>query len=73
MAQNDETLLKELYDDMYKAMIAKDTGALGGMMADSSALIHMTGMSQPRSEYLKAIADGTLNYYSSHSSLSVRD
>ena len=64
MAQSDVTLLKGFYDDMYKAMIAKDTVALGGMMADSSALIHMTGMRQPRREYLKAIADGTLNYYS---------
>lgn len=64
MAQNDETLLKELYDDMYEAMIVKDTTMLGEMMADNSALIHMTGMRQPRREYLRAIADGTLNYYS---------
>ena len=64
MAQSDETLLKELYTSMYKAMIAKDTTLLGEMMAEDSALIHMTGMRQPRREYLKAIADGTLNYYS---------
>ena len=45
-------------------MIDKDTSMLGEMMADNSALIHMTGMRQPRREYLRAIADGTLNYYS---------
>ena len=65
MAHNEEIHLKELYDDMYKAMIAKDTTMLGEMMADDLALIHMTGMRQPRREYLMAIADGTLNYYSS--------
>ena len=64
MSQNDERCLKELYTEMYKAMIAKDTFTLGEMMADDAALIHMTGMRQPRREYLKAIADGTLNYYS---------
>ena len=64
MAQNEEKHLKELYTVMYKAMIAKDTTMLGEMMVDNSALIHMTGMRQPRREYLRAIADGTLNYYS---------
>ncbi|MBD5235489.1 MAG: nuclear transport factor 2 family protein [Barnesiella sp.] len=64
MAQNEEKHLKGLYTVMYKAMIAKDTTMLGEMMADNSALIHMTGMRQPRREYLRAIADGTLNYYS---------
>ncbi len=64
MAQNEEIHLKELYSTMYKAMIAKDTTLLGEMMADDSALIHITGMRQPRREYLRAIADGTLNYFS---------
>ncbi|MDE6041969.1 MAG: nuclear transport factor 2 family protein [Muribaculaceae bacterium] len=64
MAQNEELHLKDLYTAMYKAMIAKDTTTLGEMMADDSALIHMTGMRQPRREYLSAIAHGTLNYYS---------
>ncbi|MDE7440902.1 MAG: nuclear transport factor 2 family protein [Muribaculaceae bacterium] len=64
MVQNEEIRLKELYAVMYKAMIAKDTTTLGNIMADDSALIHMTGMRQPRGEYLKAIANGTLNYYS---------
>ena len=64
MAQNEEKHLKGLYTVMYKAMIAKDTTMLGEMMADNSALIHMTGMRQRRREYLRAIADGTLNYYS---------
>lgn len=64
MAQNEEIHLKEFYTVMYKAMIDKDTSMLGEMMAEDSALIHMTGMRQPRREYLRAIADGTLNYYS---------
>ena len=64
MAHNEEIHLKELYTVMYKAMIAKDINLLGELMTDDSALLHMTGMRQPRREYLRAIADGTLNYYS---------
>lgn len=31
---------------------------------DSFALIHMTGMRQPKNVYISSILDGTLNYYS---------
>lgn len=48
---------------MYRFMIAKDVTALGKMLSDSFELVHMTGMHQPKQIYLRAIADGTLNYY----------
>lgn len=60
----DKETLTELYEDMYRAMIAKDTVALGRMLDDGFVLVHMTGMRQPKHEYLKYIASGTLNYYS---------
>ena len=52
-----------LYEKMYRAMMAKDTSALGSLLTDDSILIHMTGHRQPKSEYLAEIASGIINYY----------
>ena len=49
---------------MYKAMMVKDTVALGKLLSDDSILVHMTGHRQPKQEYLSEIASGVLNYYS---------
>lgn len=61
---DDRRQIERLYETMYRAMIAKDTAALRPMFADDFYLVHMTGTRQNRSQYLEAIADGTLNYYS---------
>lgn len=58
-----EQQITNLYEQMYRAMIAKDTVRLSEMLAYDFELVHMTGMHQPKSVYLKAIANGTLNYY----------
>ena len=68
ISQTEESQLRQLYDVMYKAMIAKDIPVLDSLLSDNSVLIHMTGMRQPKREYLKAIANGTLNYYSCENS-----
>lgn len=60
----DQQQIERLYERMYRAMIEKDTAALRPMFADDFYLVHMTGTRQNRSQYLEAIADGTLNYYS---------
>ena len=60
----DEQAIRKVYEDMYRAMIAKDTVALGSLLSDDSILIHITGHKQPRKEYLAEIAAGVLNYYS---------
>ena len=49
---------------MYKHMINKDISGLEKLLDDSFVLVHMTGMRQNKQEYLRAIADGTLNYFS---------
>lgn len=65
MDMNDEkTALATCYDKMYRYMIAKDTTSLGDLLDDAFVLVHMTGMRQPKNDYLRCIADGTLNYYS---------
>lgn len=60
----DEEQIIKLYHDMYAAMVAKDEMELARVHDDSFVLIHMTGMHQSKQEYIRAIMDGTLNYYS---------
>lgn len=61
---DDNTQIEMLYKEMYKAMIAKDIQSLRSVLADDYVLIHMTGVRQSKTEYLRSIADGTLNYFS---------
>ena len=61
---DDKQQIEALYREMYQAMIAKDTATLNRIHADEFVLTHMTGMRQPKQVYIKAIANGTLNYYS---------
>ena len=68
----DIELCREAYRKMYRAMISKDIPALSDVLDDSFALVHMTGMRQPKPAFLKAVADGTLNYASAeHDSIDV--
>ena len=60
----DKELIEALYREMYKAMVEKDTATLNHVHADNFVLTHMTGMHQSKQEYIRAIANGTLNYYS---------
>ena len=53
-----------LYKEMYTAMVKKDRAELERVHDDSFVLVHMTGMRQSKQEYINAIMDGTLNYYS---------
>lgn len=61
---DDRQQIQQLYETMYQAMVAKDTATLNRVYADEMVLIHMTGMRQSKRQYLDAIDDGTLNYYS---------
>lgn len=61
---DDRREIEQLYRDMYKAMVEKDSATLDRVHADEFVLVHMTGMRQSKREYIRAIMDGTLNYYS---------
>ena len=61
---NDETKLRQLYEDMYAAMVAKDEAELDRVHDDSFVLVHMTGMHQDKKTYIRSILNGMLNYYS---------
>ena len=60
----DKQQIEALYREIYEAMVKKDTATLNRIHADDFVLTHMTGMHQSKQEYIRAIADGTLNYYS---------
>ena len=69
---SDRELCQAAYQEMYRAMIAKDIPALSAVLDDSFVLVHMTGMRQPKAAFLKAVANGTLNYASAeHDSMDV--
>ena len=61
---NDREQLAMCYRTMYQGMIQKDAVLLDGVLDDSFALLHMTGMRQSKRQYIEAIVNGTLNYYS---------
>lgn len=61
---DDKKQIIALYHQMYQAMVEKDTAMLDRIHAPEFVLVHMTGMRQSKQAYIRAIADGTLNYYS---------
>lgn len=61
--QSDREQIIRLYHDMYAAMVRKDEDELNRIHDNSFVLIHMTGLRQSKREYIRAILDGTLNYY----------
>ena len=56
--------IQAVYREMYRAMIEKDIPALSQVLDESFVLVHMTGMRQGKAAFLKAVANGTLNYAS---------
>ena len=70
---DDKSQIEALYKQMYRAMVEKDTVTLDELHADEFVLTHMTGMRQSKQEYIRAIADGTLNYYeATHEQIDIR-
>ena len=62
--RNDEQMIRDAYIRMYEGMIAKDELILREVLDDSFVLVHMTGMRQPKEAFIKAVLNGTLNYFS---------
>ena len=60
----DKELIINAYKKMYEGMIAKDEGILNEVLDDSFVLVHMTGMRQTKDAFIKAVMNGTLNYFS---------
>ena len=60
---SDIELCRKTYREMYRAMIAKDAEALDDVLDGSFVLVHMTGMRQDKKAFIKAVINGTRNYY----------
>ena len=68
----DEEACTQLYRDLCDASMRKDAAGMAVALADDYVLVHMTGMRQGKREYIAAVCDGTLNYYSAtHDSIEV--
>jgi ketosteroid isomerase-like protein len=62
--RSEEQMIQEAYIRMYEGMIEKDESILREVLDDSFVLVHMTGMRQPKQAFIKAVLNGTLNYFS---------
>ena len=60
----DTELIQAAYTAMYDAMISKNEAGLSKVLDDSFVLVHMTGMKQSKPAFIRAVLDGTLNYFS---------
>ena len=61
---NHKERIEECYRQMYRGMIEKDRGILSEVLDEAFVLVHMTGMRQSKEAFIRAVEDGTLNYYS---------
>ena len=61
---SEDEKLKNCYRQMYLSMIEKDRHILSEVLDESFVLVHMTGMRQSKEAFIKAVENGTLNYYS---------
>lgn len=70
---NEREKIENCYRKMYNGMLDKDRNILTEVLDDSFVLVHMTGMHQPKAVFIRAVEDGTLNYYSAeHQSIKVK-
>ncbi len=61
---NEKEKLKNAYKLLYRGMIEKNRDVLSEVLDSNFILIHMTGMRQSKEAFIKAVEDGTLNYFS---------
>ena len=63
---NDKEQAETCYRQMYRGMVEKDRGLLSEVLDDIFVLVHMTGMRQSKEAFIRAVENGTLNYYSAN-------
>ncbi len=65
--------VEECYRLMYQGMINKDRKILSAVLDNDFVLKHMTGMQQSKESFIRAVEDGTLNYFSAdHQSIEAK-
>ena len=63
---SDKEQIEACYRQMYCGMVEKDQGLLSEVLDDTFVLVHMTGMRQNKEAFIRAVENGTLNYYSAN-------
>ena len=63
---SDREMVENCYRQMYRGMILKNHDILSKVLDDSFVLVHMTGMRQIKEVFIRAVEDGTLNYFSAN-------
>ena len=61
---SDRVRIENCYRRMYSGMIEKDCEDLMDVLDEAFVLVHMTGMRQSKETFIRAVEDGTLNYFS---------
>lgn len=61
----DEEQIISLYRQENEAMVKKDLVTLNQILAPSMNLVHMTGMVQPKLEWIDQIQNGQMKYFDS--------
>ena len=64
LGNTDTEAIRQVYIRMYDGMISKDEKILNEVLDASFVLVHMTGVRQPKQAFIKAVLNGTLNYFS---------
>lgn len=73
MELKDQKMIEGCYRRMYCAMIDKDEKALNEVLDDTFALIHISGVRQPKKGFIGEVLDGTMNYFSAtHAEFSMK-
>ena len=63
---NSETIkatLTTTYKNIYQAMISKDESSLNELLADEFQKVHMSGNIQGKTDYIRELTTGSINYY----------
>ena len=63
---SDREMVENCYRQMYRGMVLKNRSFLLEVLDDSFVLVHMTGMRQAKEAFIRAVEDGTLNYFSAN-------
>ena len=61
---SDKEQVKACYRQMYRGLLDKNRNLLSEVLDSTFVLVHMTGMRQSKEVFIRAVEDGTLNYYS---------
>lgn len=62
---NDIKTIKKLYIDLCEASINKNLNKLNEILSDDYILVHMTGLTQTKQDYINSVKNEELKYYES--------